>query len=127
MSIWKYSDPDQKVAVRELDGGAVEFCLASALDLADGEVIDPYVAPPPVVPTVVSMRQARLALLSAGKLDAVAIAIAAMPSPAKEAAQIEWEFAAEVRRDNPLMAALAGALGLDTLALDQLFTHAGAL
>lgn len=85
-------------------------------------------APAPVpVPTVVSMRQARLALLQAGKLQDVDAAIAALPSPAKEAAQIEWEYATEVQRDSALVKQLAPALGMDGAALDALFRTAATL
>lgn len=83
----------------------------------------PPPAPPPP-PTVASMRQARLALLQAGKLADVDAAIAALPSPAKEAAKIEWEYATEVSRDSALMKQLAAAIGLDDAALDALFTQA---
>ena len=85
-------------------------------------------APEPIpVPTVASMRQARLALLQAGKLADVTTAINALPSPAKEAAQIEWEYATEVRRDSALMKQLAAAIGLDHAALDALFVQAATL
>ncbi|MDZ7918523.1 hypothetical protein [Rhodoferax sp.] len=70
------------------------------------------------VPAVISMRQARLVLLGAGLLDAVNVGIQGMP----QAAQIEWEFASEVRRDNALIATLAMTQGLDGAALDSLFT-----
>lgn len=78
---------------------------------------------PPTVPSVVTMRQARLALLAAGKLAAANAAVAA----AGEAVQIAWEFSSEVRRDNPLVTSLAQALSLDAAALDDLFTQAAAL
>jgi len=78
-------------------------------------------------PASVTMRQARLALLQAGKLDDVDAAIAALPSPAKEAAQIEWEYATEVKRDSQLVTQLAPALGLADAALDALFTQAATL
>jgi hypothetical protein len=82
---------------------------------------------PPPVPQVVTMRQARLALLQAGKLDDVDAAIAALPSPEKEAAQISWEYSTEVRRDSDLVKQLAPGLGLDDAALDALFTQAATL
>lgn len=86
----------------------------------------PATAPVPV-PTVVSMRQARLALLQAGKLADVTAAINALPSPQKEAAQIEWEYATEVQRDSALVKQLAPALGMDGAALDALFRTAATL
>lgn len=92
----------------------------------DGSEWGPY-DPQAIAPSVVSMRQARLALLEAGLLDDVAAALGALPSPQKEAAQINWEFAATVDRSSPLVATLAQALGLGAADLDQLFTTAAAL
>lgn len=73
------------------------------------------------VPVAVTMRQARLALLGAGLLDDVEAAISSLPSPQKEAARIEWEYAAEVQRHNGLALVLGAALGLDDAGLDALF------
>jgi len=85
-------------------------------------------SPPPVrVPVAVTMRQARLALLSAGMLDTADAAIAAMPGIEGQAARIEWEYAHEIRRDSPLVVAMAALLGLDEPALDQLFVAANGL
>ena len=83
-------------------------------------------AKPPVapVPDVVTMRQARLALLGAGLLHQVNGAIAAMPGTEGEAARIEWEYAQEVRRDSPLVAGLSEILGLTDEALDNLYRTA---
>lgn len=94
---------------------------------AGGVFADNRPPPIPVIPQVVTMRQARLALLSAGKLAAVATAIAALPSPQKEAMQIEWEYATEVRRASPHIKTLMGALGFDDAALDVLFVQAAKL
>lgn len=79
------------------------------------------------VPVAVSMRQARLALLSVGLLTVVNDAIAAMPGADGEAARIEWEYATEVRRDSPLVAALSGPLNLADADLNQLFISAAGL
>lgn len=78
-------------------------------------------------PQVVTMRQARLALLGAGLLDDVDAAINSLPSPQKEAARIEWEYATEVRRASGLVPMMGAALGLDDAALDALFIEAAAL
>lgn len=94
------------------------------------EVLDSYPVTPMTVnpaPFAVSMRQARLALLNAGLLSQVDAAIARMPSPQKEAAQIEWEYAAEVQRTSGIVPQLGAALGLDDDALDALFTAASNL
>lgn len=83
--------------------------------------------PPAYVPRAVTMRQARLALLAAGKLGQIDAAIDSLPSPQKEAARIEWEYSQEVQRHKPLVLALAPALGLDDAALDALFVAASQL
>lgn len=95
--------------------------------LAAGNTPDPYVVPPTPLPTVVTMRQARLALLGAGLLGAVTTAINALPEPQKSAALIEWEFSGTVERHRPFVLLLGPALGLDDLALDQLFMVAASL
>lgn len=76
------------------------------------------------VPEAVSMRQARLALLGAGLLGAIDAAINSLPSPQKEAAAIEWDYASDVRRDSPLLESLAPALGLTDAQIDALFITA---
>lgn len=81
----------------------------------------------PVVPASITMRQARLALLGAGVLATVDQAIAGMPGIEGEAARIEWEYAQEVRRDSPLIAALGPAIGLTTEQIDALFIAGAAL
>lgn len=86
-----------------------------------------YVVPPVAVPTAITMRQARLALLGAGLLAQVNAAIAAMSGDAGEAARIEWEYAQEVRRDSPLLGALTPALGMSSAQVDALFEAAAAL
>lgn len=77
------------------------------------------------VPDVVSMCQARLALLAAGLIDQVDTAIASMAGQEGAAARIGWEYAQVVRRDSPLVLALATALSLDDAQLDNLFRAAG--
>lgn len=80
------------------------------------------------VPTVVTMRQARLALLQAGLLSQVEAAIAAMEDPVqRQAVQIEWEYAAEINREHPWVQGLATALGLNETQLDDLFVAANSL
>ena len=77
--------------------------------------------------TKVTMRQARLALLGAGKLPSVNAAIAAMQGAQGEAARIEWEYSQEVQRDRGLVTALGSQLGMTEEQLDALFTAAAAI
>jgi hypothetical protein len=93
----------------------------------------PYQAPPEPAPEVVAvpesvtMRQARLALLGAGKLASVTAAINTLPSPQKEAAQIEWEYSQTVERNRGFVLLLSAALGLTDAQLDALFVTAARL
>lgn len=96
-------------------------------DLWDGESFTTAPPAPPVVPAAVTMRQARLALLGAGLLDDVDAAIAALPSPQKEAAKIEWEYSQEVQRHNGFVSVLAPLLGLTEAQTDALFVQATTL
>lgn len=68
----------------------------------------------------VTMRQARLALHSAGLLSSVDAAIAALDEPARTAAQIEWEYGSVVERTSPLIA----ILGQTEEQIDALFEAA---
>ena len=104
--------------------GVELFQRAQALEFGP---VAPYVAPPPVVPQIVTMRQARLALLGAGLLAQVGAAINALPEPDQTAARIEWEYSSEVHRDKPFVQMLGGALGLTGEQLDNLFTQAAQL
>lgn len=87
----------------------------------------PGVATAPGAPQVVTMRQARLALLQVGKLAAVNSAIAAMPGEAGDAARIEWEFSSVVERNRPYVQQIAVGLGLTSQQLNDLFTLAATL
>lgn len=120
MSNWKYADETKMVVFRGTDGGGSESCLVSEIIgwLAAGNLPEP--ADPIIIPMTasLSMAQARLALLASGHLDVVIAGISSMPREA----QIRWEFARTVERADPLTATLAAALGLDSAALDALFT-----
>lgn len=80
---------------------------------------------PQVIPsfTVVSMRQARLALLQSGYLNTVNAAI----SQGSQQNQITWEYATEVNKADPLVAEMSLALNLTEQDLDNLFTLAASL
>lgn len=79
--------------------------------------------PEPVPVQIVTMRQARLALHDAGKLAAIDAAVAQIGG----SAQIEWEYATEVRRDWPLVAQVAAGVGMSSEQLDALFEQASKL
>ena len=90
-------------------------------------ILEAQPAPEPAVSFAVTQRQARLALHAAGLLGAVQAAIDAMQEPDRTEAQIAWDYASEVRRDDPLVQSLAPALGLTPEQLDALFEQAAQL
>ena len=77
--------------------------------------------PQPIrVPQQVTMRQARLELLSRDLLDDVDAVIAV----AGRAAQIEWEYASTVARDNLVIAVVQQQQGMTDEQIDDLFREA---
>lgn len=91
----------------------------------------PYVPQPPAplpVPQVVTSRQARQALLLAGRLQDVQPAIDAIADPVQRGmVQIEWDDSQEFQRTRPTLLALAAAIGMTAQDLDALFTQAAQL
>jgi hypothetical protein len=106
-------------------GGVLSDAASPGDNYQDGIFTKPVVQIKP--PEVVTMRQARLALLGAGVLDTADAAISAMTGIEGQAARIEWEYAHEIRRDSPLVTAMSAMLGLDAAALDALFVAANGL
>lgn len=126
MKTYQYTSPEQTVvAVFDEDGISRMSMLTTALP--EGTSIQPYVPKPVPLPSAVTMRQARLALLGAGLLPSVDAAIASMPSPQREAAKIEWEYSQEVQRHNGFVSVLGPMLGLTGAQIDALFIGAAAL
>lgn len=83
---------------------------------------------PPPVPPEVTRRQAKQALLLAGILGAVQGAIDAIPDATQRSlAQIEWDDSQAFERNRPILITLAGALGLTSGQLDELFITAAGL
>lgn len=85
------------------------------------------VSPAPDIPSVVTMRQARAALILNGLEEAVDAAVRAIPGIEGKLAVNDWDRATELRRDHPLVRALTPALGLTSEQLDALFVQASKL
>lgn len=75
-----------------------------------------------VVPKSITMRQARLYLLSKDLLDNVEALVST-----NKAWQIEWEYASDVHRTNQLIPAIQSALGLFDTDVDDMFIEASKL
>lgn len=93
---------------------------SGAWSYIDGAFVPIQLAEPnatPTIPDKVTMRQARLALHSFGLLDQIKSFIAA----ASPEAQIEWEYATDVERSNPLVALVQTNAGLSDQDIDNLF------
>lgn len=80
---------------------------------------EPETGPDPV-PAVISRFQARAALMDAGLLADVELAVGS----AGPLAQLAWAEAVEWRRDSPTIAAIAASLDLTDGQLDDLFRAA---
>ena len=92
--------------------------------IAEGNIPEPMDIPEVQIPQVVTMRQARLALLQEGLLATIESAI---QNGTDEAMKIEWEYATEVRRDWASLVTLTESLGMTSAELDSLFTIASTL
>jgi len=92
-------------------------------DINGNPVLTDAPVPELVIPTIVTMVQARLALHQLNLLEPVEISISSLD----RAAQIEWEFRATVQRNSALVQALASGLHLDENKLDELFVLAASL
>lgn len=101
------------VSITIEDGKAVERQLYS-------EVAD-------VVPQKVSPLQMRRALRQLGLKAQVDSYIAALPAETKEVVEESWDYALDIPRADPLIAAAADGLGLDSAAVDDLFRLASTL
>lgn len=122
-----YKDENNQVYAFEKDGSQDDFIGDNLIEITEAEA-DALRAPAPFIPTVVTMRQARLALFDAGLLSLIDESIALMPIvEQREKSKIEWEYATEVKRDSALVYGLAGVLGLTDEMLDNLFIEASKL
>lgn len=129
-TLWRLEKDDTAQAwVTIEDNSTIERFNFTRADFPDAQppALPEYVPVVVAVPEVVTMRQARLALLGADLLAQVNAAVANMPGTEGDAARIEWEYAQEVRRDSPLVAGLSAALGLTDETLDNLYKVAAGL
>ena len=72
-----------------------------------------------IVPTTITPRQARLALLKRNLLDAVDAFLQTNPEH-----KIEWEYATYFERNSNLIISAGAGLGLTSEQIDELFIYA---
>ena len=138
--VYSDSSGDRVDCIVEFDGvGEVPFTASYNDDVGHGVDIynecvngdygevGAYTAPPAIVPAVVTIMQARLALNAAGLLSSVELSINGLDEPRKTNALIEWEYASSVERGSVFTAMLAGLLSLSDVDLDDLFVNAAKL
>ena len=122
-------DDDAKTWKAVKDDSIVKKYGFTAKDFPDAVApeLPEYVPPPPTTVQMVSMRQARLALLNAGLLTVVTDSLQALPGDSGEAARIEWKYAQDVSRTSALVEFMASSLNLTEEQVDNLFTEASKL
>ena len=126
MSFKYYKDINNRVYAFEADGSQDAYIKPNFVQITQAEA-DALRTPVPVVPSRITMRQARLALLQSGLLGQVDAAIAAMTGGVGDAARIDWQFAQTVERTHPLVATMTAQLTLTTQQIDDLFTLGASL
>lgn len=100
--------------------------------LWNGESFVELIPAKPEVPPVVSMRQAKIALvmsdpinaIGSNALESITQTIDGLPEPDRTVAKITWEYAVDVERSNPLIEQVAAMLSLSNDDIDALFIKA---
>jgi len=109
---------------RDINGAVIAVYANQQPGIADQQIPadDAVVAQLTTIsrPLTVTPRQARLALNQQGLLSQVNAAVAAAGGPT----QITWEYASQITRTDPLIAAIGAQLGLNDAQIDALFALA---
>lgn len=111
------------------DGGEVRYvCDADGIPIYTVGIVLPSRSTPTdaisVNSAVVTMRQARLALLAVGKLQAVDDAINQLPDPPRSAARVTWDYSQTVERHNGFVLQIGPLIGMSEAEMDALFVVA---
>jgi len=90
--------------------------------LAAGNAPEPYVAPPPPIPSTVTRFQALAVLAAGGYLPTIKTYIATLGED--NITRLAWENATDWERTSPTLNALATMLNLTSAEVDALFVAA---
>jgi hypothetical protein len=103
------------------DNVEMQFSVVGKGEIVDADTVElPVIQQEKPKTESISMRQARLELLNRNLLDDVNVALSSL----SQAAQIEWEYATEVRREHPLVAQLSVLLNMSESDMDSFFDAA---
>lgn len=109
-AIWKQRLDDSSLNCYE-NGKLVKKYIRTAEEIAEYEKS--------LIPKTITLRQARLYLLSIGLLDDLENIISQ-----NRAYQIEWEYANSIERESPLVKILGQTLNLNDEQIDNMFMEA---
>jgi hypothetical protein len=121
-----FKDAQNTVYAYESDGSQDAFIKPGLMPITADQA-NALLNPVPIVPSVISMRQARQALYQSGLLDQANSFIAAIPGSDGDKARIAWEYAGDVERANQLVGQIGASLGLSDQQVDDLFTLGASL
>lgn len=93
--------------------------------LAEGNTPEPYVAPPPPIPTIVSSFQGRAAMAQAGYFTQVDDFMISLPKT--DIRRLAWENAKDFDRSSTTLKAAQEMLGLTDAQVDALFVLAASI
>lgn len=114
--------PEQHVErVRSILGEDSAVTLQS---LANGDPVQP---PKPRVPSEIPNWRAKVILSQMGLLEKIQAAMESLPEPQRTIVTLAWSGDAKLARQGQTVVALAAALGLSTLEVDDLFVAAEAI
>lgn len=122
-----YKDANNNVYAYEGDGSQDEYILPGLVKITQADAESFRNQPSSAIPTIVTMAQARQALLQQGHLQHVSDYINGMTGAVGEAARIDWEFRTTVERSHSLVALIQAELLLTDTQVDELFTLASTL